>query len=73
MLIKSKMLKIKTFLFLSKEEGKCPESIQSNTTPDPGHHMEKWQNTRKHQIQESQEVSRFLASDLKAVGTDKTV
>ena len=23
----------------SKEEGKDQESIQSNTTPDPGHHM----------------------------------
>ena len=25
----------------SKEEGKNQESIQSSTTPDPGHHMEK--------------------------------
>ena len=25
----------------NKEEGKYQESIQSNTTPDPGHHMEK--------------------------------
>ena len=24
---------------LSKEEGKYQESIQSSTTPDPGHHM----------------------------------
>ena len=26
----------------SKEEGKDQESIQSNTTPDPGHHMGKF-------------------------------
>ena len=26
---------------LSKEEGQDKESIQSNTTYDPGHHMEK--------------------------------
>ena len=26
----------------SKEEGKHQESIQSSTTPDPGHHMGKW-------------------------------
>ena len=25
----------------SKEEGKDQESIQSSTTPDPGHHMRK--------------------------------
>ena len=25
----------------SKEEGKAQESIQSSTTPDPRHHMEK--------------------------------
>ena len=27
--------------FKSKEEGKDQESIQSNSTPDPGHHMGK--------------------------------
>ena len=28
-------------LNISKEEGNDQESIQSNTTPDPGHHMRK--------------------------------
>ena len=27
--------------FQNKEEGKDQESIQSSTTPDPGHHMGK--------------------------------
>ena len=30
-----------------KKEGKGQESIQSNTTPDPGHHMGKWQKHNK--------------------------
>ena len=30
---------------------------------DPGHHMGKWQNTIKHHMQESQEVSPFPAGD----------
>ena len=46
----------------SKEEGKDQESIQSSTE----HHVGKWQNTRKHHIQESQEVSPFPAGDHKA-------
>ena len=33
--------------------GKDQESIQSSTTPDPGYHMGKWQNTIKHQKRES--------------------
>ena len=44
----------------SKEEGKYQESIQSNTTPDIGHH-EKVTKSQKHYIQESQEVSTFPA------------
>ena len=36
---------------LSKEEGKGQESIQSSTTPDPGHHM-----GNQHHIQEGLEV-----------------
>ena len=36
---------------------------QSSTTPDPGHRMGKWPNTRKHHIQESQEVSPFPAGE----------
>ena len=48
------------------EEGKNQESKQSSTTPDPGHCMRKWQNTTKRHIQESQEVSPFLAGDHKA-------
>ena len=31
----------------SKEEGNDQESIQSNTTPDPGHHMGKCQKHKK--------------------------
>ena len=49
-----------------KQEGKDQESIQSSTTPDPGHHIGKGQNTRKYHIQESQEVSPFPAGDHKA-------
>ena len=30
-----------SFGYQSEEEGKDQESIQSNTTPDPGHHMGK--------------------------------
>ena len=33
--------------------------VQSNTTPDPENHMEKWQSIIKHHIQESQEVDPF--------------
>ena len=44
----------------SKEAGKYQESIQSNTTLDQGHQMGKRQkHTKKHHIQESQEVSPF--------------
>ena len=50
----------------SKEEGNDQESIQSSTTLDPGHHMGKRQSTRKHHIQENQEVSPFQAGDHKA-------
>ena len=31
----------------SKKGGKDQESIQSSTTPDPGHHMRKWQKHNK--------------------------
>ena len=47
-------------------EGKDQESIQSGTTPDPGHHLGKWQNTIKYHIQGSQEVILFQAGDHKA-------
>ena len=50
----------------SRKEGKNQEPIQSSTTPDPGHRMGKWQNTGKHNIQESQWVTPFPASDHKA-------
>ena len=53
-------------LIESKEVGKYQELIQSSTTPDLGHHMVKWQNIRKHHIQESQEVNPFTAGDHKA-------
>ena len=48
-----------------KLDGKDQQLIQSNNTPDPGHHMGKLQ-TRKHHILESQEASPFLAGDHKA-------
>ena len=47
------------------KEGKDQESIQSSTTPDPGHHMGKWQ--KHNHTQESQEVHPFPASDHKDV------
>ena len=40
--------------------------IQSSTTPDAGHHMRKWQNSRIRHIQESQEASPLPAGDQKA-------
>ena len=46
----------------SKGEGKDQEPIQSSTTPDP----ESDKSTRKHHIQESQEVSPFPTGDHKA-------
>ena len=57
---KQKQNKIK-----SKEDGENQVSIQSNTTPEQGHHMGMWQNTRKHHKPESQEVSLFTAGDHK--------
>ena len=49
---------------VSKKADKDQESIQSSTTPDPGHHMGK---RRKHHKQESpHEVSPFPADDHKA-------
>ena len=48
------------------DEGKDQESIQLSTTPDPGHHMGKWQNTRELQIQAGQEVNPFPVGDHKA-------
>ena len=59
-------LELATLRSQSLEEGKYQESIQSNTTPDPGHHMGEWQNSRKHHIQESQYVNTFSAGDHKA-------
>ena len=41
----------KAFIMCTKEEGKDQESIQSSTTPDPGHHRESDKNTRKHHVQ----------------------
>ena len=35
------------YCFKSEEEGNNQEEIQSNTTPDPGHHIGKWQNTQE--------------------------
>ena len=39
-----------------KEESKNQESVQSSTTPDPGHNMGKYQNTRKYNTLESCEL-----------------
>ena len=45
--------------------------MQSNTTPDRGHQIESDKNTRKHNIQKSQEVSPSPAGDYKAARTRK--
>ena len=47
-------------------ESKDQESMQSSTTPDPGHHMGLWQKHKKYHTQESQEARPFLAGDHKA-------
>ena len=44
----------------SREEGEAQESIQSSTTPNPGHHMGGDKNTRKHHIQESHDFVWFF-------------
>ena len=49
---------------LNKKSGKDQKSIQSSTTPDPGHHMGKWKNTDI--TNKIQEVSSFPAGDHKA-------
>ena len=49
--------------YVCKKGGKEQEYIQSSTTPDPGYHMEKWQNTIKHL---KQEASPFSAGEHKA-------
>ena len=43
------------------------KSIKSNTTPDPGHHIGKWNYARKHRIQKSQEVKPFLSRWLQVI------
>ena len=41
----------------SKEEGKDQESIQSSTTPDPEHHLGKWQkHTKTSQYKRAKEI-----------------
>ena len=50
---------------MNRNEGKDQESILSNTTPDLGHRMVKWQKHKKHHIQESKEVSFFPVGDHK--------
>ena len=52
-------------LFESSCRGSYHKSIQSSTTPDPGHQNGKVTKYRKHHIQESQEVSPFSAGDHK--------
>ena len=49
----------------SKKDGKDQEMIQSSTTPDPGYHMGKKQNTINI-TNKGQEVSPFPAGDHKA-------
>ena len=53
----------------SKEEGRDQESIQSSTTPDPGHLM----NTRKHHTQKNQELSLSHQVITSMQGKHKTV
>ena len=48
---------------LSKKGSKDQETIQSNTTPDPGYYMGKWQKKQLNITNESQEVSPFQAGD----------
>ena len=50
----------------TKKWVKDRESIQSGTTPDPGHHMESDKTPIKHHTQEGQEVSPSQAGDHKA-------
>ena len=52
--------------FLSREESKDQESIQSSATPDLGYLMGSDKYTIKHHIQESQEISPDPAGDHKA-------
>ena len=47
-------------------KAKIRNRYNSSTIAEPGHHMEKWQNTIKYNIQESQVISPFLAGDHKA-------
>ena len=63
---------IKIYNYISKEEGKNQEFIQSNTTVDLGHLIGSDKNTRKkHHIQESQEAREQVTTRLQE--TDKTV
>ena len=56
----------------SKEEGKDQESIQSSTTPDPGHHMGKTQeNITQKRVAKMLALSQQVTTRLQ--GTDKTV
>ena len=64
---------MRSFGLKSNEEGKDQESIQSNTTPDPGHHRESDENTRKYHIKEGQEVSPFPADDHNAAGNRQDI
>ena len=41
----------------SPKEGKYHESIQSNATPDPGHHIGKLQKHKKHYIHDSKRLA----------------
>ena len=53
--------------FQCKKGDKDQESIQSNTTPDPGYHMGKSQKDKEtYKKNKSQEVSPFPAGDHKA-------
>ena len=55
----------KSIYHTSKKKGKKQESIQSSNTPDTTWERTK-KTTRKHHTQENQEVSSFLAGNLKA-------
>ena len=48
-LSKIKILTLLLYAIGRKEEGKYQESIQANTTPDPGHYMGKCQKHKKTQ------------------------
>ena len=57
----------------SKDEGKYQESIQSSSTPDPGHLMGKWQKHKKTSHTREPRVCPFQSGDHKAARNTKNI